>query len=220
MQVPTLSVPQTSIGQPNTVFQTGAGASPDAFGAGLGQALDNAGNTAAKIALDWQGLENEAAARNLSTETEVKLAARSAEFGTLKGQDAINGASQYAKDLNKIRQDSIASTNNPAVGRLVDQQVARTLAYHISDGFRHVKTETLNYNKQTLAGSVAMAQNTAIGSDNPDQVNENIERVKQDVTKQAAADGLEASNPQTQDRIAQAVGGIHAKKLFQPLKQT
>lgn len=142
-------------------------ADPAAFGAGMGQAVQQlgqsfgqAGDMLTKQALIEQGLNNEAEAKDGDVAAAGRIAGRlfstapadpadpngpSAGYFGLKGKAALDGQQAALDAIAKIREDALASASNPAVRRMLDPSLSRRMI-HAQDQIReHANREQVTY---------------------------------------------------------------------------
>lgn len=109
-------------------YQSSAGASPEAFGGGIGQAAQQAGAAADTITMRDFAIKNEAdhvAADNAYLQGTIDLQNGNKEkgivgFRTLIGQNAVDALPDYQAKLEDLRKN-IREGLNPAVARMFDQ---------------------------------------------------------------------------------------------------
>jgi hypothetical protein len=149
--VPSVS-PTSNSGLP---YQNAAGATPDAFGAGIGRAEQNLGNeigqfgdVLAKHALKMQDEVNTASANNLFVDSTVKLGQLKLDFDSLQGADRVNALPKYYEDIEKVRQDALQAAPNDDVAKRFDNDFKRRVGYTIVDGAASARTANRQYQTQ------------------------------------------------------------------------
>jgi GH24 family phage-related lysozyme (muramidase) len=144
--------PTSSTGIP---YQTAAGATPDAFGAGIGQAeqglarqLEATGDIAAKHALQMQEDVNASSAKDLFLQADVETGKLTVDYNALEGANRVNAYPQYIKDLGAVREKYKQLAPNTDVAKRFDQDFARRVGYSIVDGARSAATANKQYQSQ------------------------------------------------------------------------
>ena len=113
-------------------YQNIPGATPDAFGASLGHAIQQLGDTVANIALRQQGIRNETA--GVQGDNDYMTGVQDLQYGnkekgivgyhTLQGQNAIDALPDYQQKIDELRKN-VRESMNPAVARMFDQTAFR-----------------------------------------------------------------------------------------------
>src|SRR6185436_11569366 len=109
-QVPKLDLSVTqSTGAPGAFFSS-AGATPEAFGAGVGQAqqrlgaqVEHAGDVMQKHANLLQDRANEAAANDMFVKWDIEAANVGVWYRSLQGKAAVDAHPEYVKKLEEVR---------------------------------------------------------------------------------------------------------------------
>jgi GH24 family phage-related lysozyme (muramidase) len=157
--VPTSTVPSVSP-TPNTgvPYQTAAGASPDAFGAsigeaekGLGAGFQQLGNTLEKHALKMQEDVNASTAKDLFLQGDVEIGKLQVQYNSLEGANRVNAYPKYVEDIGAVREKYKQLAPNIDVARRFDQDFARRVGYSIVDGARSAASANKQYQKDTNA---------------------------------------------------------------------
>lgn len=158
---------------------TGAGplsvrATPEDFGAQIGQGLEKVGAAGGEVAEKFGNIYNE----NLMTKADVdfttKLGQLKADFTSKSGMAAYNAYPQYQKDVAQAFQDS--RTNLPLGAQHgFDMLGARTMGNHIADGSSYA-TSQLKEAQRDLGSQLTNANIQAILDPN---VASNKERVEE-----------------------------------------
>lgn len=119
-------------------------ANAQAFGAGVGAALENLGHAGqhASEALEhqvvtFQNDQNETDVNKATVDFDTKVAQEQLRFSSLSGQDAVNDLPNYQKNLQTMREEAIAAAPNSAVSRMLDQHITRQVGTAIIAASRH-----------------------------------------------------------------------------------
>lgn len=123
-------------------------ASPDAFGVNVGEAIKGFGGTLAGVGdelfqrgLALQKLQNETVAKQADTDYMVKAGEEHAKFSALEGQAAVAAFPEYAKTLQKLREDIRSGLGTDEARRMYDSQSLSTMGRSIFNGAGHSATE-------------------------------------------------------------------------------
>lgn len=160
--VPLPSVAPTSTS--GVPYQTAAGATPDAFGARVGEAeqrlgaqVEQTADVFAKHALKMQEDVNASVAKDLFLQGDIEVGKLTVDYNALEGINKVNAYPKYVQDIEAVRNKMKALAPNDDVARRFDQDFARRVGYSVVDGARGSATALKQYNKQT---SEAVRQNT------------------------------------------------------------
>lgn len=153
--VPTVSTPSVaptaSAGLP---YQTTAGATPDAFGAGIGDAeiglgkqIDATSDMLAQHALKLQEDMNVSHAEDIFLQADTKLSNLTNDYKSLQGADRVAALPKFMDDAAAIRAEHLeqAKGMSPDVGKRFDQLFTRQLGYSIKDAGTAAATATRQY---------------------------------------------------------------------------
>lgn len=165
--VPSPSVPSVApIANSGLSYQTAAGASPEAFGAGIGQAeqslagqVGSTGDMLEKHALKMQEDVNVSAAKDLFLAGDVEIGKLTTDYNSLEGANRVNAYPKYVEDIGAVRAKYKQAAPNDDVAKRFDQDFARRVGYSIVDGARSAATANKQYQKETNAA----VQTNALG---------------------------------------------------------
>jgi GH24 family phage-related lysozyme (muramidase) len=171
--VPTVAAPTvTPAGETGIPYQTGAGATPQAFGAGIGQAeqglgqeVEKFGDVLAKHALKMQEDLNISDAKDLFLKGDIEVGKLTVDYNQLEGKARVDAYPKYVQDLQATRDRLKAEAPNNDVSRRFDQDFARRVGYSVVDGARGAATANKAYQRETTNavranGLSAIAQNS------------------------------------------------------------
>ena len=180
----------TSVGGTGNSFQTASAATPNAFGAsvgaamqGVGQQISKAGDVANKIALDIQIEDNEAEAKKLDTEAarrvrvesyggELKEGDTSPQsvrkgYFNLKNEEAIAETGKYQGAVKKHYDDVFKSASNDAVKRMLRAQFDKSFGADSEASSKYHATQRDNFHKiQSAARLREHSQLGVLGNEN------------------------------------------------------
>lgn len=149
-------------------------ATPEAFGGGVAQGLEALGvgaqalsNIFEEHALKLQAEDNETEKAAIVTKGLLAYNARlydgdNAYYGkTEKG--AVDDFPVVKTDLVKIKEDAVGSASNPAVAKLVENELRQPLIFNLQGVSSHYLSERKRYEKSTFDGNTtALAQQYAL----------------------------------------------------------
>lgn len=155
-------------------------ASPDAFGAQIGQAAQGIGQSFQKVGNDATQIAN--AQQEIKNETDVNdayykstfpsITDATQQFMSLQGKAAVDALPAYQQQLEDIRSQQRAQLANPAQQRMFDNIARRTIAFSADGAARHASQQQRVYEDQTSDGMVSTYQQTAAQNwNNPNAFN-------------------------------------------------
>lgn len=178
MPVVPVQTTQQVFGQVHPAYE-GVNASPDAFGAQIGQAEQRMGaagqqasDTMAQATLAFQGLQNETLAKNADIQLASKLTNLQMDpqtgYGTKLGKDAVDGYQDYQDSVQQAYQDARASLPNPAAQRMFDSAAVKRVEYSLSSGAQHAAQQNKIWQVGTAESRANMEMNVAANYYNDD----------------------------------------------------
>lgn len=155
--VPSPSVPSVApTGNTGIGYQNANGATPDAFGAGIGTAesgfakeVGSTGDMLAQHALKMQEDVNVSAAKDLFLAGDVEIGKLTTDYNSLEGANRVNAYPKYVEDIGAVRAKYKQAAPNDDVARRFDQDFARRVGYSIVDGARSAATANKQYQNAT-----------------------------------------------------------------------
>src|ERR1017187_3188774 len=126
--VPSASIPSVlPTGNTGVGYQNANGASPDAFGAGIGQAeqglanqLETTGGMLEKHALKMQEDVNASSAKDLFLKGDVEIGKLTTDYNSLEGANRVNAMQKYFDDVGAVRAKYKELAPNDDVARRFD----------------------------------------------------------------------------------------------------
>jgi hypothetical protein len=153
---------------PATPYQTAAGATPDAFGAnvgaavqGLGREVERSGDMMARHAIQFQMQQNEASTNEALTNYDIQSAQVYNEFKNLQGNIPQERMSEYMQRLESLRGEMRGALPNAEVQRQFDQGSRRQFGYTVKEMAGHAATENKKYQIATSNGRINAAAASA-----------------------------------------------------------
>lgn len=192
--VPTVTAPQVSPDATSAIpYNSGAGNSPDAFGANIGQAeekvggaISSVGDVLAKHAIVLQDRLNTANGADLYLKADEAAAPIISNFKTLQGKAAMDAMPTYLKDLEDVRQKFAAQAPNVDVEKAFTNDFKRRQGYWIQDGALVAGTQLKNFEQYTASAVTKLAQQqAATAKDNKDFTENQVPYVAQKATEEA-----------------------------------
>src|SRR6266403_1085224 len=108
--VPSPSVPSVAPSGQAMPYQSAAGASPEAFGAGIGEAesrlgrgIESVSDVLSKHALQMQEEVNASTAKDLFLQGDVEVGKLTVDYNALEGANRVNAYQKYVEDIGKVR---------------------------------------------------------------------------------------------------------------------
>src|SRR6266705_995431 len=217
--VPSPSVPSVAPSGQAQPYQTSAGATPEAFGAGIGEAetrlgrgIEHIGDVLSKHALQMQEEVNASTAKDFFLQGDVAVGKLTVDYNALEGANRVNAYPKYVEDIGKVRTEMKALAPNGDVARRFDQDFARRVGYSIVDGARSAATANKQYQKDTNTAvqASAMAHIAANAKDDnrfETELGIGLETVR-------SADEYKGGSPETRQQHEQAfTSGAWATRL-------
>ena len=216
------------------LYQTGAGATPEAFGSQIGQAesalggkVEQLGDVLEKHAIFYQQRQNQADADQAFIDSSVNLGKLETDFYSLQGQQAKDAYPKYITDLNAIRDKQLNDIANPEVKRMFEREFNRRLSFAVIDGGRHAATQEKAFQNQTTISRENLAvQDTAQNPHDDARFDSDFKTIQEQVGQRAVLQGWDNATYQVEVRKAEGqawllrlnemakTDPIGAKKLF------
>lgn len=182
---PGLIVPTVSPQGQGTPYQSDAGASAEAFGAGvgrLGATFEHLGDVLQKHAVNFQQLNNEAMVNEATTNYLLKQGEMQSAYHEKQGADAFDGPNgnhytDHVKSLTEMRTDVRSSLPNPYAQKLFDQQTMKQQAYAINNDSSYAATQRKKYMGEASKARTSALQSTAAQQANDDQFRTTIDEI-------------------------------------------
>lgn len=143
-------------------------ASPNAFGAQIGGALEKGGAEVGNVANKFTGMIMETAANQAETSYIAEAGKITGKFKSLEGLEAQVAIPQYEQDMINLRQ-SIRSSLPGQAARMFDATTNRHESYALSDaygyGAQQVKKATLDSNNAVAQTAISRAGDSSVADD-------------------------------------------------------
>lgn len=150
-QVPYTGVP-TVAPQDTPIPRYDAQVSPDMFGANIGNAVrqlgqteDNVGNEIFQRGIAMQDLYNHSEAQDADAQYMQKAGELHANYSSLSGKEAVDGYPKYIQDLQQARTDTRDNLSNIMSQKIFDASSLSTMGRTIFNGAGHAATENKSY---------------------------------------------------------------------------
>lgn len=218
--VPSPSVPSVApTGNIGIGYQNANGATPEAFGAGIGQAeqgfagqVGQLSDVLEKHALKMQEDVNASSAKDLFLKGDVDIGKLQVEYNSLEGANRVNAYPKYVEDIGAVRAKYKQLAPNDDVARRFDQDFARRVGYSIVDGARSAATANKQYQSQTNAAVQANALGHIAANSKDDNRFETELGIGLDTVK--SSDDYKGASPEVKTQHEQAfVSGAWATRL-------
>jgi soluble lytic murein transglycosylase len=174
-----------------------AGATPDAFGASVGDALMRSGDALSQHAMRMQDEDNatEARAADARFAAEIRAAMFGAPDGSstgyyaTKGKPAVDGYDATAKALAEKRK-AVAASLNPGALRLFDEIAQRRTESELDRMASHAATERRNYHASVFESTVKSAADDAVAwFSNAPKFNQSMATLRGTIQEYAESEG-------------------------------
>lgn len=163
----------------------------DAIGQGIGSMAD----VLAKHALIYQGMQNEASARDADTKGLIEIGKLQDAFLTLEGKNRVDAYPKYQADLQGLRQQLLASMPNQASRQMLDAVFTPRMGYSIISGSRAAADANKQYIAQTSVSRISATIDDATRNYNdPILFQRSLGVIKSEVDNQA---GIMGWSPET-----------------------
>jgi hypothetical protein len=157
-QVPYSPIPQQGPQGAPTPYRTDAGATPEAFGAGVGEArerfgqmVEGASNMLERNVLQAQQLKNEADVNTATTDYIMKSGDLINKFRELPGSQAQDQLEAHSQQLRALR-ESIRGSLNPMGQKMFDQETMHRFALDVVGSSQYAAQQMREYTKQSYEG--------------------------------------------------------------------
>ena len=141
-------------------------ATPDAFGAQVGQSLQRAGatgeqaaNEGSQLVLQQQGILNEASASDAEVQLSQIHGELAGKYRSLQGFDAVNARDSYMQKVIQAR-EQIGSLLNPAARAAYNTMTARTTGYVLRDMGDYAASQVKVADNKSALASIEMSVNS------------------------------------------------------------
>lgn len=240
--VPTVDAPTVApTASTGTPYNSGAGNSPDAFGAGIGAAeqrlggeLDKFGGVMQKHALDMQNRVNQTLAKDMFLQSDIEVGKLTTDFNSLQGLNRTSAYDKYVQDLQAVREKALATAPNQEVKHMFDQDFSRRMGFSIVDGARQSAAALREVNKATSKAVLDNTMQHIAASANDDtrfksELEFGLQTVEQEKTQQdgsspevidSAKKSYESSAWATRLSVMSKNDPFRAEKLFKENKDS
>lgn len=218
-EVPYVPVPQVANTSTAGSMLSVPNANAEAFGAGVGLAMQHLGATmqqsAAQVGdevLKFQNLQNETEANNLLMDATQALGEEKIKLQSLQGQAAVDYLPTYNANVQKIRQDFLSKSNNPMVQHMLDLQLTRTSKYALIDGAGHAGTEAKKALAASRAGTIGQAAADAANADEL-SFKSSLDKVNETVNAELADRHVDLNSDEAKQYRSQQIGQLWQNRL-------
>lgn len=217
-QVPYSGVPSVSP-QDNPIPRDQVQASPEMFGANIGQALQHLGSTEDQVGnevfargMAMQDLYNHSAAQDADAQYMQKSGELHANYSSLQGKAAVDGYPQYIQDLKDARKDIGDGLPNDMSRKLYDAGSLSTMGRTVFNGAGHAATENKNYALSASSARVQAIGDQALSTPaDDDQFIDNLSDAEDEVRAQGQLKGLA---PEAIDEaVAQTTSSLWGQRI-------
>ena len=242
-QVPYNPVADVSPSGQGTPYFSDRGATPEAFGAGVGASVERfgaeLGRTASTIesnVLATQQLKNEAEVNSATTADLLTSGKLTNDFRQLPGSQAQDALNDHVKALQTEREKLRDSLSNPEAKRMFDQQTMHRFALDVVNSSNYAATQMKQFTKQTYDdNNYATGQDIARRLRDGSATDATIEEGKKKIIANSVAagkidgDSPDATNKRIQQNLTKLISDItsptsvtqpeKAQKIFDQAKR-
>lgn len=218
-EVPYVPVPQVANTSAAGTMQSVPNANAEAFGAGVGLAMQHLGATVQQSAaqvgdevLKFQNLQNETEANNLLMDAAQALGEEKIKLQSMEGQAAVDYLPTYNANVQKIRQDFLSKSNNPMVQHMLDLQLTRTSKYALIDGAGRAGTEAKKALAASRAGTIGQAAADAANADEL-SFKSSLDKVNETVNAELAERHVDLNSDEAKQYRSQQIGQLWQNRL-------
>jgi hypothetical protein len=168
-----------------------------AFGAGVGQSLQQLGGDISKAGdvlyentLKQQAILNDTENRDRVTDTMIKGGQIAADYHAKEGLDAVNSFPKYQTDMKELVQKTAEGISNPAAKKMYLDQMTRQTGVWLNSGATWSAAQNRAASNQSAQSSIALAQNNAGQfADNDKAFADSVASIQSSVKSQATVHG-------------------------------
>ncbi len=156
-------------------------ATPDAFGAGVGQAIQGMGQTVQQQAKVYQQIKTQEAQRDVENDYAGEIGDSLRQFDqsytSLSGKKAVDGYEKTMEDLQAYKTKTLGEYTDPLKRQMMEQILNDAIGQRKDMYGRHRTNETAVYDKQVASAMKGrFSQNAVDNYNNPDLFNTNVIR--------------------------------------------
>lgn len=195
-QVPKLDISTISAAGPSGSFFNISGATPEAFGAGVGAAeqrlgaqVEHAGDVLQKHANLLQDRANEAAANDMFVQWDIEAAKVGVWYRSLQGKQAVDAHPEYIKKLEETRNTFLSSAPNGEAARLFDRDSKRRMGYMITDSAYYAGNQNKAYNTNAARARQTLGVQNAGNSKDDNEFQFNVDSALKGLDADAIENG-------------------------------
>ena len=222
-RVPVYNQPQVQSRAAQFVPQSGAAATPDAFGAGIARAGQQlaatgmqAGDMMARDAIRQQTLDNEAAVKQVDTEFNAQLRALQFDpekgFYGKRGKDALDALAPAQKQVEELRQTYLSGLGNEEQRRMFGDIATRRAEQALDSMTRHAAQERRTWLDTASQARIVDAVNDgAAFYNNVDRINQSLIVARNEILDQAERNGWDPAV--TKLKLEQTQSDVHKQVI-------
>lgn len=164
MQVPTLDAPNVAPSGPAgglSNYQQ-VQVTPEAAGVNIAQAAAGLADTVEKHALAFQGLQNEAAARDANNAFGADVSKAWEDYRSLQGKNAVDSYPAFQSQIAGLRAKYLGQMGNPETYKMFDQAAAPYMRYMLDGGARYAGDQNRAWIAASHKATEIQAVNNAV----------------------------------------------------------
>lgn len=178
-------------------------ADPDAFGAAVAGAVEDAGNAEVKQATQFAQMATEAKVNDDYANKYTPAAAKLREqYDMLDGQDKVHGYDTYIGGLQQLNKDFAANAGSPLGQRLISGLINRHVTGEIDGAKRELVQSQKQFAATATASKIVADSGYAVQNyNNPQIVDQAISSNNALITMQAIDKGVDPNSPEGKGAI-------------------
>lgn len=180
---------------------------------GFGKVAQGAGDEIFARAIALQNLDNEAQAKQASSDYQIKAGELHANYSSLQGKDAVDGFKKYTTDLAALRHQIRDGLGTSMAQKHFDSDSLSTMGRTIFNGAGHAATENKKYVLGASAARVDAATNAAF-SDPSEAAFANGKKIIENEVRGTQSGVLGRSPEQTDEAVQQNLSALTAKRII------
>jgi len=158
---------------------------PEAFGTGIGQAVQGLGSTIGKVgdelysrAISMQQIRNEAEATNATADASMRSDKLFTDFESQKrGLNAVSAEADHRKAQDDLRQEIRGTLSNPAAQKMYDAKSLGIFSRAMFNGARHAAAENRSAITNSYQAEIDAAADTAINAKSPEEFKQKLNQI-------------------------------------------
>lgn len=159
---------------------------------GMGKAIEGAGSEIYERAIWLQNLNNQAEARQASSDYTIAAGQLHAKYNSLEGKNAVDAYPKYSEDLKTLRGQYGNRLSSPMAQRMYDSETMGTMSHAIFNGGSHAASQQKAFVKGSMDADISSTfEQTAQNPKDDIAFNKGLRNVEGTVRQKGALEGLD-----------------------------